>query len=220
MSDPIADVEKAAAPRTSRDENRAAGVALGLFLAFIGMVAVLHFLKPDLSPLATYISDYATGRFGFLMVVAFLALAAGLGALIISLSTASPFGSKPWAALVFLSISALLMVLVALFRSDPPGGPQTTAGEIHDQVSGLFFLSLMVAMLILSVRLWRAGMLAGRYWLLLWLAVAAPVLLVVAFMVLDSVGLVGLGQRIYVLTLLGWLIVMANGLRGRHFMSS
>ncbi len=219
MSDPVADVEHPQAPRTSRDENQAAGVALGLFLAFIGILVVLHFLKPDLPPLATYISDYATGRFGFLMVVAFLALAAGMGALVTSLFTASPFGSKPWAALLFLSVSALLMVLVALFRSDPPGGPQTTAGEIHNQVSGLFFLALMVAMLILSVRLWRAGMLAGRNWLLLWLAVAAPILLVVTFTVLDSVGLVGLGQRIYVAALLGWLSLMAYGLRNRSFVS-
>lgn len=204
-------------PEVEAGGRTGATVALVMFWGFIALVASLHFLRPDLSPLGTFISDYATGRFGTLMTIAFLAFAAGLAALVTSLFSASPFGSKPWAALVFLSVSGLLMILVAVFPSDPPGAPQTTAGEIHDQVSGLFFLSLMVAMLILSVRLWRSNLLAGPFTSLLWLAIAAPILLTLTFTVLESRGIVGLGQRIYVLSLLSWLILTAYGLRTREF---
>jgi hypothetical membrane protein len=107
--------------------------------------------------------------------------------------------------------------LVGIFPGDVAGNAATTAGEIHNLATALFFLVLMVAMLVLSVRLRRAGLLDGGYAALLWLALAAPIVAVVAFGRLSAAGLVGIGQRLYVLTLLSWLALLAVGIRNRAF---
>ena len=124
---------------------------------------------------------------------------------------------RSWASLVLLSASSVLVTLAGIFPTDLGGEIATTSGEIHNLASLLFFLLLMIAMLVLSIRLRRARMLEGRQMALLWLSIAAPILLVATFGPLDRAGLVGLGQRLYVLTLISWLAIMANGVRSQAF---
>ena len=195
----------------------AATIALAMFMGFAAIVILLHLLRPDTPPLQATISDYATGEYGMLMPAAFLAWAVGLVALAAAVFQGLPLMPRSWVGLVLLSISSVLMVLIGIFRGDLPGSNPTSSGALHDLASLLFFLLLMIAMLVYSIRLRRAGMLSGGYAALLWLSIAAPPLVVATFAFLDSADLVGLGQRIFVLVLLGWLALIAFGIRNRSF---
>ncbi len=42
---------------------------------FVVLLAALHFIKPELDPSWHFISEYAIGRYGWMMVLAFLSLA-------------------------------------------------------------------------------------------------------------------------------------------------
>ncbi len=188
-----------------------------MFLGFVAIVVLLHFLRLDMHPLQAFISEYAVGEYGFLMTTAFLAFAVGIAALTVSFYQGLPLMPRSWASLVLLSASSVLVTLAGIFPTDLGGEIATTSGEIHNLASLLFFLLLMLAMLVLSIRLRRAGMLEGRQMALLWLSIAAPILLVATFGPLDRAGLVGLGRRLYVLTLISWLAIMANEVRSQAF---
>ena len=194
-----------------------AKTAIVLYIVFLAAVALLHVLVPDMNPVRWYISDYAASRFGVIMNGAFLALGFGVALAALSLLHNSPFPSRPWAAIALLSVAGISAASLAVFQSDPPGGPTTSEGVLHDQLAGIFFLALMVAMLVFSVRLWRVGKLRGRYWALPVLALLAPPLIVAVFALLEPIGLVGVGQRIYILVLLSWLLLTTSGLLGRSF---
>ena len=216
MSDRSSEESASLSKAVSAAGRIAATIALAMFLGFVVIVVLLHFLRLDMHPLQAFISEYAVGEYGFLMTTAFLAFAVGLAALVVSLFQGLPL-TRSWVSLVLLSACSVLMTLVGIFPADLGREITTTSGEIHSHASLPFFLLLMIAMLVLSIRLRRAGMLEGRYMALLWLSIAAPILFVATLGPLDSAGLVGLGQRLYVLSLISWLGLMANGVRWQAF---
>ena len=54
-----------------------ARLALGAGLGFALLLVLLHVLRPDLDPSWRFISEYAIGNFGYLMIIAFLSFSAG-----------------------------------------------------------------------------------------------------------------------------------------------
>jgi hypothetical protein len=64
----------------------AARLSLWAAIAFLVLLAALHFIKPKLDPSWHFISEYAIGDYGWIMALAFLALALSYGALFIAIS--------------------------------------------------------------------------------------------------------------------------------------
>ena len=58
--------------------------------AFLILVVVLHFLRPDLSPVTRFLSEYARGPYGLLMTIAILSLSLGGLALLVGLAASLP----------------------------------------------------------------------------------------------------------------------------------
>ena len=192
----------------------AATIALILISLFVILVVLLHFLRPKLSPLIRAISDYATGKYGFLMTTAFIALSAGLAAMTVAAFRRREQSILTQSELVMLSISSFLMLLVGIF---PSGQKITVISMIHILASFLFFLIIMTLMLKFSIRLQRDGMLYGKNKLLLWIAISSPILFVLWLGVFLLLGLSGLGQRIYILSWVSWLMLLGSGIRSNVF---
>ncbi len=190
-----------------------ASIAQVLFLSWVAIVAFLRIVRPDLSPLREHVSNYAIGSFGFLMSGAFIAWSLGLAVLVIALFLDPPLRPRPWGSLLLLAICSVLMFLVGLFRTDPTDEIVTTAGGIHVLASFLFFLLQMTAMLLLSIRLRREGLLEGGYQALFWLAIVAPISFVLMMGIFGDAGLTGLGQRIFASILICWLVLFAHGMQ-------
>ena len=68
-------VRNALQPRSAITTSRAAGVAHGAATLFLLLFASLHFLEPEFDPSWCFLSEYALGNYGWMMVLAFFALA-------------------------------------------------------------------------------------------------------------------------------------------------
>lgn len=99
---------------------RAPTVALTLSAAFVGLVAALHVVRADLAPQAHVLSEYALGSTGWIMAIAFFALAGSFAALLVALR-ASLKGWLGRIGLAALAIAAIGAAMGGLFPMDPVG---------------------------------------------------------------------------------------------------
>lgn len=108
-------------------------------LSFLALLVVLHVRRPDLSPVGSYVSDYANGRYGTLFRSALVVH--GLGNLATAGGLASVFVTSRagrWGAGLF-GAAAVGIILGGLFSIDPVGAPRTIAGTIHTFVASVGF---------------------------------------------------------------------------------
>ena len=99
---------------------------------FLVLLAALFVLKPEIDPTWRFISEYAIGRHGWLMSIAFLSMAACCVATIIALWSQLGPGGRFGAGL--LLIGALGLALAGIFTTDPittPMEAQSTSSQLH-----------------------------------------------------------------------------------------
>jgi multisubunit Na+/H+ antiporter MnhC subunit len=193
----------------------AARVSIGSGLLFVLLLGSLHLLEPEFDPTWRFISEYALGSFGWLMTLAFLALAASLasvGAVVISQARTV----AGYIGLGVLGLGILGLLIAAIFQTDPIStDPETMtfSGKMH--VLGASLDYAPVAFLLLSFSLAR-----NQAWqpIRRWLFITAVITLIctVAFiLVLPQDGefgpgvLAGLVGRFLVLSYLGWVATAA-----------
>lgn len=205
----------------------AARVALVAQTVFLLLLATLHLLEPELDPSWRLISEYTLGRFGALMVFAFLLSALGCVGLVIAVAplTRSRTGVT---GRILLLISAAGMLIAALFPTDPITADMaelSPSGQLHRFGALLAILSFAPAAELLSRSLARqrewAAVRGALRWMvaLVWfglLAFAGSM----ALMFRGSFGeevLVGWPHRFLMLANSAWLLVVARWLltRGR-----
>lgn len=130
---------------------------------FAILLCVLHLLKPDLDPSWHFISEYAIGRYGFLMSLAFLSLSASYVALFVTLRGQLPsIGGR--VGRVLLIASALGLALGGFFTTDPlltPPDQMTVSGQVHALGGAIGmvmpFASLLVGRGLLRNPAWSGG---------------------------------------------------------------
>ena len=85
---------------------------------FVLLLAMLHLIKPELDPSWHFISEYAIGRYGWIMVLAFLSPAlAGVSLFLALRSQLQTITGRTGLAL--LLVSALGLIIGAVFTTDP-----------------------------------------------------------------------------------------------------
>lgn len=112
----------------------AALVSLGAAVAFVVLLAALHVIKPELDPSWHFISEYAIGDYGWVMVLVFLSLALSYVTLFVAIrsQTQTIVGKI---GLALLLVSALGLTIAAVFTTDPITASQdavTTEGSLHN----------------------------------------------------------------------------------------
>lgn len=196
-------------------EVASARVSLAAGAVFVLLLGGLHLLEPEFDPTWRFISEYALGRFGWLMPLAFLALAvslAGAGAVALSqLRTVVGY-----LGLVVLAVGIVGLVIAAIFKTDPIStnpDAMTDSGKMH--VLGASLDYSPVAFLLLSF-----GLARNLAWqsirILLFVTAGVSLLLTVLFILTippDAVFgpgvLTGLVGRLLVLSYLGWVASVA-----------
>lgn len=139
---------------TSHRWSRAAGSA---FVASTAVVVLLHLLRPDLDPVQRRLSEYAVGRFGWLMTTAFVLFGAGLFALGRAVRSAGALTPTMRLVRVLLIIAGIGMTLSGIFETQL-GPPVVQWREIvHSQASALAFVAL-VASAVLTATAARTAM--------------------------------------------------------------
>ncbi len=197
-------------PETQRRLGVVVCVSSGVFLALLGG---LHSLRPDLDPSWRFISEYARGDFGWLMSLAFTALAvACLSGLWVFRQAAGGWPGRIGA--VLLGISSLGMLMAAVFVTDPINTPTdrlSLSGALHSLGGGLNFTTLAVIALTLGLarnERWQGSV------ALLWLLAGLGLLADLAFVVSASAAGDGFGPgnytgllgRIVMVSVAAWMI--------------
>jgi hypothetical protein len=199
----------------------AARLSFAAAATFVVLLAALHFIKPGLDPSWHFISEYAIGRHGWIMVLAFLALALGYVALFVAIrsQTRNIVGKI---GLALLLVSALGLAIAAIFTTDPitvSKDAATTEGGLHN-LGGALGIAMPFAAALVGWRLTRNPAWSSAKRPLLWATGLALVAFLVSFvsvgvMVSQSGGkfgpdvLVGWPNRFEIVAYSAWLMVVA-----------
>ncbi len=182
-------------------------LARGGLLAFVGLVALEHPLRPDLPARNHFISEYASGATHPVAIVAFCAWAVALAA-----AAALSWERGLRAVTVLLVVAAVGACVAAAFATQtvagvlPPGVVRTQTGRLHDQGTLLIFAGLLLA------ALWGLRGVPTRRYRLGVLACASALFLFPAVLVAAELDWPGIGQRTFVLVGVAWLWLLVSEL--------
>ncbi|MBI4788717.1 MAG: DUF998 domain-containing protein [Chloroflexi bacterium] len=186
-----------------------ASVALGGILLALILVAALHLLSPEFSPMRRAMSDYVHSRYGLLMTAAF----AGLGSSLLALAEA--FRQIASSALqssggLLLATAGTATLLAGIFPIDntPDGRFNTARGAAHAAAGFALSPLLVGAMLMLSAP-WNR---IGDNDLLQAIALGSAAVNAGAFAALLIVNGIrvpigGIGQRVFMALVCIWLLL-------------
>ena len=176
---------------------------------FVLLLAMLHLLKPELDPSWHFISEYAIGRYGWIMVLAFLSLAFSYVGLFLALrSQLQTIAGRTGLALLLVSALGLIT-----------GDAVTTEGNLHN-LGGTVGLAMPFAAALVGWKLARSPAWVSAKRPLLWSTGLAVVAFIVSFasvgvMVSQSGGrfgpdvLVGWPNRIEIVAYSLWVMVVS-----------
>jgi hypothetical protein len=186
------------------------------------LIILLHLIEPEFEPSWRFVSEYAGGRFGFVMRVAFAAMSLSLIALAYALR--AEVSSKPGLlGLGILGISGLGCGIAALFSMDPitsQPGPPTLSGKLHGVGSIMGIPTFPVAALLITYAVTRRPDWSSRRTRLRLLAHGTWISLVLMFILLSAWLSANYGRfgpevpigwlnRLVVALYLAWVIDMA-----------
>jgi hypothetical protein len=208
----------------------AARLSLAGAATFVVLLAALHVVKPEIDPSWRFISEYALGDYGWVMVLAFFSLALSYVALFVALrSDARTLAGR--LGLALLLVSAAGLTIAGIFTTDPVTASKdaiTARGKLHN-VGGALGIAMPFAAALVSRSLARNDAWSPARRALLWTAGLAWIGFLFAFaslgvMLSRSGGrygpdvLVGWPNRLEVLGYSVWLMVVswwALKIRGR-----
>ena len=192
-------------------------VAVGGATAFIALLALLHVLRTDLPPTWHVISEYANGSHGWLMTLAFAALASSCAAAVLGIwPLVDGWGAK--IGLVLVVLAAIGLGMAALFPADivqDPMPPMSWTSTMHGVASMLGNPTLMIGMIVLAYVLpgyapWQGSGVALQVFAhLAWICFVAMMVGMFVFLPQGTGGLaslVGFGNRLLVVAYAGWLV--------------
>jgi hypothetical protein len=192
-------------------------------VAFVAIVAMLHVLKPEYEPSWRFLSEYAIGRHGWMMRLAFSCWA--LSCLCLAYALWHEVGGKAGkTGLVLLAIVGMSMIAAGAFTMDPITATQdqvTLAGHLHALSSMVGVPGLPVAALLVTGALVRNPQwVSSRAWL--WAAACASLLMLVVLYCYVALVLINTGRfgpesiagwinRLLVAVYLSWQWLAARG---------
>lgn len=197
----------------------AARLALGASALFLALLALLHLLTPELDPSWRMISEYTLGRHGWVMALAFFALAASYFSLTVALaSQVKTLGGR--LGLALLVIGATGTAIAGVYPTDPitiSRDAVTSSGQLHGLGAMLGIPTFPLAASLITWALWRnPTWTGGRRSLLLaagltWLGLIVFVLSM-ATQFRGTFGpdvLIGWQNRFLIVAYTAWVVVVA-----------
>jgi len=192
-------------------------------ISFIALLTLLHFLKPELSPVWRMISEYEIGRFGWMMRLAFFCWGASVLTLSItiwnSLETTGGVIGRWWFVLI-----ALAMVGAGIFKTDPITDiTNSMENNLHSLCGAIVILTFPIAATLVKGSLLQNGAwVAAQGQLnfmttLIWLGLVSFFASLIISRMIDPTAervgpkvYIGWPNRFMVVTYAIWLIVVAN----------
>ena len=150
----------------------AAWVSLTAVAVSGGLLLILHWVKPELDPSWRMVSEYAIGRYGWLMVAVFLSLTTSCLATVIAvLPHVHTFDG--YVGLAILLATAAAMAVAAMFTTDPittPTGARSAHGKLHGTAAMVGIPGFAIAAALITWSLVRNPSWDSSRWPLIWSA--------------------------------------------------
>ncbi len=191
---------------------------------FVVTVVVLHFIQTDLDLIEITISKYGLGRFGWLLILAFLVVGVGTLALALGLRRSLAPGKgvatsvvlMALAGLGFLNYGGLHHIVSGLLEADHEAvfGCRRlcqTEATIHDLSGLLLFFTIIIGAFILRGVFTRDARWQGLAAAALWFALGLLVTFLLFFLLPEEVT--GFAQRVFVAVIMSWLAVIGWWMR-------
>jgi hypothetical protein len=189
-------------------------IALICIAYFVSAIVALHFLHPDLNPLSRPTSEYAVGKYGFLMSTAFFSMSVATFSLLIGLYKGVSKPAQSRIGLILLGIWGTGVLVAMLFPINPEGTEITTISTIHRINGPLIFLCLSVGTVLISRRVRLDDKWKPFYRTALTLSL---IMLALFFITGGNIaaksGFEGLCQRTFLLVFVIWFILTTLHLR-------
>lgn len=204
---------------TSRRARYSEPLSILAWLTIAGIVVyvvldvIAQALPPHYSPIRQPESDLAVGPYGWIMAVNFVVRGLLSAALLIALARVLAPSRRAFVGLLLLGVWTAGAFLLAVFPTDVSSRVQTVHGKAHLAIAFLAFLCIPIAESLLSRSLlddprWTGlGKRAGLFTRL----TVAGFFVLLAGTVLHRIG--GLTERIFLASVLLWMLVVALGLR-------
>jgi len=164
----------------------AACLSLAAAATFVVLLAALHVIKPELDPSWRFISEYAIGDYGWIMVLAFFSLAFSFVALFIALrSQIRTIAGRIGLALLWVSAAGL--IIAGIFTTDPittSHDTVTMSGTLHN-LGGTLGITIPFAAALISWNLARNQAWSSARRPILWAAGLALMGFLVSFVSLG-----------------------------------
>lgn len=172
-------------------------VVLACAAYYVIVLTALHILEPSFDPRFRFMSEYALGRYGWLMTTTFFVLA--LATFVVA-AAIRDLHQSTWIARTgfgLLAVAAPFISLAGVFKDSIP----------HLLASAVVFPSLVIAVLLLS---WSFRQAAGWQEIYRATLVIALGMLAAFVSMVAEIGMPGLQQRVFILLLLVWLSIVAH----------
>ena len=204
-------------------------VSLACVSATVALVVIAKLANPEQSALSMGMSGLARGRYPWIMRAAFVVRGAGALALVGAVSTLVPAAAQSELGLVFIALWGGGSLLLAAYDTDMPGEEPTPHGRAHVLIALVAYVAAGVGTVLVSLRLGDAEATADLARWALPIALVTAVAMVVQFVGFGAAArdaaaepgsrpaLRGLGrypgllQRVFVLLVLLWTVVVAAG---------
>lgn len=216
--------QNTALSRSSLDiAARSARITVVLAAVFLSLLFLLHFLEPEFDPSWRMISEYALGRYGWMMSLAFFCWGGSVLALLIALwPTLQGVGgliARGWLMLIVVALFG-----AGMFKTNAITEPATsTAHNLHALCGAIVILTFPIVASLISGTLSRNQAWAHARSQLLWATLlvwfgqlAFFGSIIVSRIINPSAGRVGpevyLGwpNRFLVVVYVAWLIIVAR----------
>lgn len=194
----------------------AARLSISTGVIFVIILGSLHLLEPEFDPTWRFISEYALGNFGWLMHLAFGLLAVSLiSAGIVIHSQARNIAG--YIGLVILGISAIGIMIAAIFVTDPLSASQddaTFSGKMHSIGATLDYTpvaALLISFALARNEAWRT--IRVRLFVTAGITFIIMVLFILQIPHDGQFGpgvLAGLYGRILIVSYLGWVCIVGT----------
>jgi hypothetical protein len=214
--------EDTAAAKLAPAISRTAALLAAGAATLVVLLAALHFIEGELDPSWHFISEYAIGDYGWIMVLAFLSLASSYVSLFLALrSQLQTIAGR--IGLAMLLVSALGLTLAAIFTTNPipvSANAVTTEGTLHN-LGGTLGIAMPFAAVLIGWKLARNPAWSSARRPLLWATALSLVAFLVSFVSLGVMVswnggefgpdvLVGWPNRIETVAYSVWLMVVAR----------
>jgi hypothetical protein len=188
-----------------------AGIGAASVIYLVLTLIAMHAIQPGLNPATHYVSEYARGPFGWLVMVAYVA--AGAGVLGVAWSAGSVLsGTRSLALAICLALVGVGLIATGVTRIDLPAADgsvtSTASGMAHELAGYVLFLGLLPGAFLVAATFRRDPRLSSAA-LPAWIFAGSIVITFVVAVMSQSLDLLGVGQRILLTTWLAWLIFVA-----------